>query len=94
MNYYYEVADACVKEMDGKYFAVYDKTGDSMMAGGWKLTAVSERIWVEIPNMPKGLPNVRYLKARTGGFEFVDPEEFFMIKLKCKQIQGTLCDSQ
>jgi hypothetical protein len=90
VNYYYEVADACVKEMGGKYFAVYDKSGDSMMAGGYKLTQVSERIWVENPGMLKCLPNVRYLKNRSGPQFFVDPEEFFMVKLKCKRAPATL----
>ncbi len=84
MNYYYEVADAGVKEMGGKYFAVYDKSGDSMMAGGLRLTQMSDKVWKESPT------EVKFLKNRLGYGIPVDPEEFFMIKLKCKRVPGAL----
>ncbi len=87
MNYYYEVADACVNEMGGKYFVVYDKSGDSMMAGGVKLTQVSERIWKESPTYVSFLKN-RF--SRNWPVDPVDAEEFFMIKLKCKPVAEVL----
>ncbi len=84
MNYYYEVNDLAVNDFGGKYFAVYDRTGDAVMAGGWQLTQMSDRVWRETPD------GVFFIKNRFVGpydhdyLNLTDIEEFFMIKLKAK----------
>lgn len=78
MNFYYEIADACIDQFGAKYFAVYDRAGDAVMAGGWRLTQMSERVWKESPT------EVKFVKNRLGYGVPVDLAEFLLVKLSAR----------
>jgi hypothetical protein len=82
-DYYYEINDCVINEFGGKYFAVHNTIGDAMEAGGYKITAASDRVWKERNG------EVWYIKNRTiPHTHAVDLQEFMWIKLKCKQINN------
>lgn len=85
MNYFYEISE-CLQDCNGfpgRYIAVYDahEASDAVIAGGFKLTSISDRIWKEAGG------SVRFVKNRcfdiydTCGHD-VDMTEFMMVKLK------------
>ncbi len=85
MNFYYEISDVCVDQFGAKYFAVYDRAGDAVMAGGWRLTQMSDRVWKESPTEVKFVKNRFVDTYDTHGYlSHADKEEFFFVKLKAK----------
>ena len=82
MNYYYELADACVDSFGSKYFVAYNRSGDAVMAAGFKLTQMSERVWKESPD------NVKFVKNRLGYDVPVDMSEFLLVKLSARNLNA------
>lgn len=85
MNYFYEI-NSYVAEKEGhpgRYVAIYDahEASDAVIAGGFRLTSISDRIWKEKDG------HVKFVKNRfsdiydTHGYD-VDMEEFMMVKLR------------
>ena len=82
MNYFYEISES-VADFGGfpsRYVAIYDArdASDAVIAGGFTLTSLSDRIWKEKDGV------VRFVKHRFADIPLVqvDMEEFMMIKLK------------
>ena len=81
-NYYFEINDLVVTEFGGKYFVAHHKSGDGISAGGYRITAASDRVWKERDD-----GDVRYLKNRTIPNDApVDMKEFMWIKLQSHQL--------
>lgn len=89
MNYFYEIAPALVDthEFPSQYMAVYDvNDSDAVIAGGYRLTMISIRIWKEEAGV------VRFVKNRysdiydTHGYD-VDMAEFMMVKLRAQALR-------
>lgn len=89
MNYFYEIAQ-CLDgrhEFPSQYMAVYDvNDSDAVIAGGYRLTMISNRIWKEEAG------SVRFVKNRssdiydTHGYD-VDMQEFMMVKLRAQALR-------
>ena len=80
-DYYYEINDCVVDEFGGKYFVVHNTIGDAMEAGGYKITAASDRVWKERNG------EVWYIKNRTIPNDSpVDLKEFMWVKLSAESI--------
>lgn len=82
-DYYYELHDSAVSENCSKYHVAYSRSGDAMMAGGYHMTSLSERVWVEDST------GVRFVKNRFQALgDPIDLKEFMWIKLKAQEFKG------
>ena len=83
-NFYYELADCVVPYWGSKYKVVYSQSGDAMMAGGYKLTRHSNRVWCEQNNVVWFIKNIEKQPYDA----LVDLKEFMWVKLKAETISG------
>ena len=88
-SFYYEINDSILEHRlvnrDGyecKYYVVHSsRHSDAMMAGGYKITKDSDRIWKEDSN------GIRFVKNRyTIDWATVDLQEFIWIKLRAETL--------
>ena len=81
-DFYYELNDGSVSKWGSKYYVVYSRMGDAMMAGGAGLTLHSDRVWCEQDGV------VWFIKNRSGDPDklTVDLKEFMWIKLKAQTV--------
>lgn len=75
MNIYYEIADACVDRLGGKYLAQYNLTHDRQIL--LNVLRMANIAWLEDDS------GVRLVKNRFGGLSGeIDESKFFWIKLR------------
>ena len=81
-DFYYEINDSMIGSYDSKYHVVHSSQyTDAMMAGGYRITRESDRIWREDST------GIRFVKNRyTIDYDTVDLKEFMWIKLKAREL--------
>lgn len=81
-SFYYEINDSVIESYDSKYHVAHSsRYGDAMMAGGYRITQESDRIWREDST------GVRFVKNRFHALgDPIDLKEFMWIKLKAQEI--------
>jgi hypothetical protein len=84
-DFYYELADCLVPKWGSKYKVIRSRSGAEVMAGGFRLTADSNRIWCEQDNVVWFLKNKDSQPHDTP----VDLKEFMWIKLSAQDLRET-----
>ena len=80
-DYYYELKDSVVHKNCSKYYVAYNRVGDAMMAGGFHMTSLSDRIWKE---EGEKITFIKHPEPDTT----VDLKEFLWVKLSAEVYSG------
>lgn len=83
-DFYYEISDSVLGNYDSKYHVVNaSRNSDAMMAGGYRITQESDRIWREDGN------TIHFVKNRFHALgDPIDLKEFMWVKLKAEAFRG------